>query len=151
PLFLSSTVKEDNLLMTVDLTNPDTREGDRITMPRGTVHLFRGIVLWQGTCHQRVRLRNYGPDPIEAAFSLHFATDFADIFEARCTTRARRGRFLSPIVEADSVLLGYEGLDGVVRRTRMTFTPQPERLSATEAHFRVPLAPHAEATFQVTI
>src|SRR5262245_31507491 len=41
PLFLSSTVKEDNLLMTVDLTNPDTREGDRITMPRGTVHLFR--------------------------------------------------------------------------------------------------------------
>lgn len=151
PLFLSSTVKEDNLLLTVDLTNPDARDGDRITVPRGTVHLFRGIVLWQGTCHQRVRLRNYGPDPVEVTFSFHFAADYADIFEVRGATRPRRGRYAAPAVGGDTVVLGYEGLDGVARRTRLTFAPRPERLSAADAHYRVPLAPHGEATVQVTV
>src|SRR5436309_5855152 len=37
PMFLSSTVKEDNNLLTVDLTNPDfTPNGQPI--PRGTLH-----------------------------------------------------------------------------------------------------------------
>src|SRR5919198_864534 len=60
PMFLSSTVKEDNALLTVDLTNPDVKEGDRVRVPRGTVHLFRGIFLWEGACYQVLRLRNYG-------------------------------------------------------------------------------------------
>src|SRR6516165_3887164 len=51
PLFLSSTVKQDNALLVVDLTNPDVKEGDRVTIPRGTLHLFRGVYLWQGTCY----------------------------------------------------------------------------------------------------
>src|SRR5215471_13055340 len=59
PLFLSSTVKEDNALLAVDLTNPDIRDGERVTVPRGTLHLFRGIFLWQGGCYQQLRLRNY--------------------------------------------------------------------------------------------
>ena len=65
PLFLSSTVKEDNAILAVDLTNPDIREGDRVTVPRGTLHLFRGIFLWEGVCYQRLRLRNYGPARVE--------------------------------------------------------------------------------------
>ncbi len=151
PLFLSSTVKEDNLLLTVDLTNSDAREGDRIVVPRGTVHIFRGIVVWQGACHQRVRLRNYGPDPVEVIFSLHFEADYADIFEVRGTKRSRRGRDLTPAVGGGAVVLGYEGLDRVSRRTRLTFDPPPERLTAAEADFRVSLDPHGEATFQVTV
>ncbi len=151
PLFLSSMAKEDNLLLTVDLTNPDARDGDRITVPRGTVHIFRGIVLWQGACHQRIRLRNYGTDPIEVTFSLHFEADYADIFEVRGTKRSRRGRDLTPDVDRAAVTLGYEGLDKVVRRTRLSFAPPPDRLTATDAQFRVPLAPHAEATVHVSV
>ncbi|HET6574665.1 MAG TPA: amylo-alpha-1,6-glucosidase [Fimbriiglobus sp.] len=151
PLFLSSTTKDDNLLLTVDLTNPDARDGDRITVPRGTVHVFRGVVVWQAVCYQRVRLRNYGADPIEVTFSFHYEADYADIFEVRGTKRTRRGRDLPPVVEAASVVLGYEGLDGVVRRTRLLFAPPPERLTGGDAQFRVPLAPHGEATVQFTV
>jgi glycogen debranching enzyme len=150
PLFLSSTVKEDNLLLTVDLTNPDIRDGGQIVLPRGTVHVFRGIVVWQGICHQRVRLRNYGTEPVEINFSFHFGADYADIFEVRGTERARRGRVTAPAVEAGSVVLGYEGLDGVSRRTRLIFTPPPSRLSAVDAHYRLVLPPHGEATVLVT-
>src|SRR5262245_19740430 len=151
PLFLSSTVNQENAILTVDLTNPDIREGDRVTVPRGTLHLFRGIFLWQGACYQRLGLRNYGLVPIEVSFSLRFDADFADIFEVRGTRRARRGRVLPPAVGGGNAVLAYEGLDGVVRRARLEFSPAPHRLTATEAYFTVALAPQEEALIHLTM
>jgi glycogen debranching enzyme len=151
PLFLSSTVNQENAILTVDLTNPDIREGDRVTVSRGTLHLFRGIFLWQGACYQRLGLRNYGLVPIEVSFSLRFDADFADIFEVRGTRRARRGRLLPPAVGGGTVVLAYEGLDGVVRRSRLEFSPAPHRLTATEAYFTVSLAPQEEALVHLTM
>jgi glycogen debranching enzyme len=150
-LFLSSTVKEDNSLLAVDLTNPDIREGERVTVPRGTIHLFRGTFLWEGACYHRIRLRNYGAVRVEVSFALRFEADFADIFEVRGSNRPRRGRALPPRVSDGTVVLGYEGLDGVVRRTRLTFAPAPQRLSATEAYVTAVLDPQQEATFQLTV
>jgi glycogen debranching enzyme len=151
PMFLSSTVKEDNALFAVDLTNPDIREDDHIAVPRGTIHLFRGIFLWQGVCYQRIRLRNYGASRVEVYFSLRFDSDFADIFEVRGTHRAKRGRMLPPLVSTGSVVLSYEGLDGVVRRTRLEFSPAPGHLAANESHFTATLDPQQEAAFQLTV
>ena len=37
--FLSSTIKEDNDLLAVDLTNPDVYEQDRLAIPRGALHV----------------------------------------------------------------------------------------------------------------
>ena len=150
PLFLSSTVNQENAILTVDLTNPDIRDGDRITVPRGTLHLFRGVFLWQGACYQRLGLRNYGLAPIDVSFSIRFDADFADIFEVRGTRRPRRGRLLAPAFGGGSVVLAYEGLDGVVRRTRLEFSPAPERLTATEAHFTVSLGPQQERLIHLT-
>src|SRR5262249_51986337 len=39
PLFLSSTVREANDLLAVDLTNPDLFDAGRIVVPRGTLHI----------------------------------------------------------------------------------------------------------------
>jgi glycogen debranching enzyme len=151
PLFLSSTVKEDNAVLTVDLTNADVREGDHIALCRGTVHLSRNILLWQGACYQQITLRNYGMAPVEASFSLRFEADFADIFEVRGTQRPRRGRLLAPRVGVGEVVLSYEGLDHIVRRARLEFAPTPARLSSTEAHFNASLRPQAEAVFHVSV
>jgi glycogen debranching enzyme len=151
PLFLSSTVKEDNALFAVDLTNPDIREGEHVVVSRGTLHVFRGVFLWQGIFYQRIRLRNYGAARVEVSFSLRFTSDFADIFEVRGTHRASRGKILPPIVSDSSVVLGYEGLDGVVRHARLEFSPAPERLTATEAQFTIALDPQEAAVFHLTI
>jgi len=150
PLFLSSTVNQENAILTVDLTNPDIRDGDRITVPRGILHLFRGVFLWRGACYQRLGLRNYGPVPIDVSFSIRFDADFADIFEVRGTRRPRRGRILPPAVGGGTVVLAYDGLDSVVRRTRLEFSPVPERLTASEAHFTISLAPQQEALVHLT-
>src|SRR5579864_6477089 len=55
PLYLSSTVKEDNALIAVDLANGDVSVNDQVVVPRGTLHLFRTKFLWQGVCHERLR------------------------------------------------------------------------------------------------
>ena len=129
PLFLSSTIKEDNDLLAVDLTNPDIYVDGRLVIPRGTLHLARGKFLWEGVCYERLQIRNYGLAAIEISLSLCAQADFADIFEVRGTKRKSRGRLLPPILEAGAVLFTYEGLDGVLRRTRLEFTPQPTALS----------------------
>jgi glycogen debranching enzyme len=151
PLFLSSTVKEDNAHLTVDLTNPDLLDGDQVAVPRGTVHIFRCKFLWGAACYERIRLKNFGLAAVEVSFSLHYRADFADIFEVRGTHRARRGRILGATIEGPAVTLAYEGLDGVRRRTRLAFDPRPDAVLNTEAFFRAALPPHGEATFDVIV
>ena len=41
--------------------------------------------------------------------------------------RKGRGEDLTPEVTDDRVVLGYRGLDGVVRRTLLQFEPRPSR------------------------
>jgi hypothetical protein len=41
PLLLSSTVREDNLLLTVDLTNTDHMIDGEVMLGRDTIHVFR--------------------------------------------------------------------------------------------------------------
>jgi glycogen debranching enzyme len=148
PMFLSSTVKQDNDLLAVDLTNPDMSAGGRF-VPRGTVHLARTKFLWDGACHERLQLRSYESSPISTTLLLHFAADFHDIFEVRGTKRARRGRYLPAEVRPSEVVLAYEGLDGVLRRTRIVFDPPPSSLSPREARFEVALPARGELTFDV--
>jgi glycogen debranching enzyme len=151
PLFLSSTVKEDNALLAVDLTNPDIRADDQIAIPRGTLHLFRGIFLWEGVCYQQLRLRNYGPNRVEMTFGWRFNADFEDIFEVRGTQREKRGRLLPPRVSDGKVVLSYEGLDGVARHARLVFCPAPAQLTAIDARYELALEPQQEALIHLTI
>ena len=163
PLFLSSTIKEENGLLVADLTNPDIGVPSRlpsaaneanangagcVKVARGTLHFFRTKFLWQGACYERLRIKNYGLCPVDVVFGLHFEADFVDIFEVRGTRRARRGQMLAPTIQAGSVVLAYRGLDGVVRRSRINFAPKPESLSASDARFRFSLQPtQAEEIF----
>src|SRR6188472_672950 len=83
PLLLSSMVKDDNALLTVDLMNPDIALGDGAIVQRGTVHLFRAMCLWNGACHERLAIHNYGAAALDLSLLFEFDADFADIFEVR--------------------------------------------------------------------
>src|SRR5215475_8029449 len=47
PLLLSSTIKDDNARLNVDLTNPDFSENGHLVLPRDQVHMLRCAFLWQ--------------------------------------------------------------------------------------------------------
>ena len=80
PLLLSSTVREDNAVLAVDATNPDVWRDSEIVVPRGTIHVFRSKILWDKTCHERLRIHNYGRAAVDFVLSIEFDSDFADIF-----------------------------------------------------------------------
>jgi glycogen debranching enzyme len=45
PVLLSSTISEDNVLFSADLTNPDVLSDGRVAVARGLLHLFRSRVV----------------------------------------------------------------------------------------------------------
>src|SRR5687768_6923474 len=152
PLLLSSTVRENNDLFPVDLTNPDLELDDGEVLPRGLLHLFRSKLLWDSRCFEHLRLSNHGLSPIRVTLLLRFDADFADIFEVRGTRRAARGIDLEPEVAADgSVRLRYHGLDGVLRCTRLVFQPAPAELSGSGARFELRLPSQDSAAIDITI
>ena len=111
PLLLSSTVREDNDLFVVDLTNPDISLGDDVVFRRDVLHLFRSKFLLESTCYERLRLTNYGRDACILTLSIRCAADFADIFEVRGMKRTGRGRPLPPRFDGGTLALRYMGLD----------------------------------------
>ena len=130
PFFLSSTVHEENDRLVAHLTNPDLLDGDRVRVTLGTLHLAVEKFLWQAACYQQIRVTNYGHDAVTITIRLRFEADYADIFEVRGQHRPARGRTLPPEVSQDRVILGYHGLDDVVRRTVLRFSPTPTALTA---------------------
>jgi glycogen debranching enzyme len=110
PFLLNSSVKEDNLLLVVNMTNPDVYRAGQLMLPRGTLHITRTKLLRHSTCYETVRFINYGLSPVEVHFSIEFGADFADVFEVRGMSRQRRGRRSDGEIEADQVYFAYEGL-----------------------------------------
>jgi glycogen debranching enzyme len=151
PLLLSSTVGSDNVLLTVDLTNPLLERGDGAALSKGVLHIQRAVFLWQGACYQRITLGNYGQTVHAFRLSLSFGADFADLFEVSGVRRERRGSFEPPEVDADTVRLSYRGLDEITRTTRLRFSSAPDQLTAGQADFTCTLAPHETRTVDLAI
>ena len=100
PLMLSSTVKKENDLLTVDLATPDLKDQKgEIVLQRGTLHVFRTKFLWRSCCYERLRISNFATTAVDAELALSFSADYADIFEVRGAKRERRGARLEPVVE----------------------------------------------------
>jgi glycogen debranching enzyme len=151
PLLLSSTLKDDNMILAIDVMNPDIWSDGELTIPRGTIHIFRSKFLWNATCHERFRVHNYSDRCVDINLTIKLDADFADIFEVRGSQRPQRGRRLPTQLTPDGMLLGYEGLDGAVRHTRIVFDPPPTRIGESRVHYQLRLEPRAEESYRCAI
>jgi glycogen debranching enzyme len=151
PCLLSSTVREENDELAVTLTNPDLLCDGVVQVALGTLHVDLRRFLWQGSCYQRLRLKNHGQARLHVDLAMHFAADFMDIYEVRGMKRKARGKLLPAELSRDRVMLAYRGLDGITRRTSLRFDPAPAQLSASSATIALSLAPREEASFTLTM
>ena len=151
PLLLSSTVNEDNSFLSVDLTNVDSALNSDESLARGSVHAFRLQFLREACSYQHIRLLNYGLQLVRLSVLVQFNADFADIFEVRGIKRARKGERLPDQIEGDTAILAYKGLDGIVRRTHLEFSPTPVSLTGREAHFQITLEPNEQKSIFSTV
>jgi len=125
---------------TVELTNLELRAADGRVVPQAVVHVRRTRVL-ADKLYELLRVRNYDRLPVDINLDLHFDADFADLFEVRGVRRRRRGRLRPPEAAGTTLTFAYEGLDGVVRTTVVTFTDPPTSLRGGRARYRLRLAP----------
>jgi glycogen debranching enzyme len=151
PLLLGSNIRDDNSILTVDLTNPDIYLDQKLVQRKDILHIVRTIFLWRGAAFQRLRMQNHGDVPFDVQLSLTFASDFADLFEVRGLRREHRGTSTTDIRSETEVALTYLGLDGNRRRTMMLFEPGPEQLCSNMASYAFELQPNESRSIYVTV
>ena len=141
PLLLGSNLRDDNTLLTVDLTNPDMYFDDRLVLPKDTLHVVRTIFLWRDTAYQRLAIQNHGEGPVDLRLTMLFDSDFADLFEVRGLRREHRGTINREVARPATTVLSYQGLDARLRQTVLRFDPTPSELTATTVSYRLSIAP----------
>ena len=142
PLLLGSNLRDDNSVLTIDLTNPDIYFSGQLALPKDTVHIVRTLFLWRGCAYQRLDIHNHGNIRIAFSISLAFDNDFADLFEVRGLHRPRRGKSETVCHPGTGrVEITYEGLDSRRRRSVLAFEPPPANLQNNIATYRLELAP----------
>jgi glycogen debranching enzyme len=151
PLLLGSNLRDDNVVLSVDLTNPDIYIDKLLVLEKDTLHVDRTVFLWRDTAFQRLALRNHGARSVNLTLSLAFDCDFADVFEVRGMRRARRGYAARKTTASDEVVLAYTGLDRVVRTTVVRFDPVPTGIEETAASYQIALKPGEATAFYVII
>src|SRR5579885_870203 len=150
PLLLSSEIEGDNVLFTVDLSNPDLYRDGELVLPSETLHLRRSKFLWRGTCYERIAMRNFAREPQRFWLTLNFGCDFMDLFEIRGVPRARRGASSFTQPDNATLLYTYKGLDKENRITRIRLSPAPSLLEEGAATYLLELKPDEHASLFVT-
>lgn len=150
-LLLGSSVRDDNSVLTVDLTNPDIYFENKLVLHKDVLHIVRTLFLWRGSAYQRIGIQNHGDRAVSLRLSFAFGSDFADIFEVRGIRRERRGVTTKRVSEEKNVMLSYEGLDSGVRTSTIKFEPQPSELTSSVASYTIDLEPGERRSLFVTI
>lgn len=151
PLLLSSAVENDNVVLTIDLSNPDIYQDGAIVLARETLHVRRSKFLWQGACHERIAVHNFDVKPQACWLTINFAADFADLFEVRGMQRPKRGDITSAVIGGTKTIFRYMGLDKIERRSEIAFDPAPRQLSKNQALYKVALAPGEHFALTMTV
>jgi len=150
PLFLSSNIDEDNLLMTVDLTNPDFYSGTELLLRRDSIHIMRSRLLSGAGLLEHIRLKNFCLEEVKLKLEIGVDSDFHDIFEVRGLKRHKRGTLNDPEYNENGFKLSYDGLDGVRRSTELGFQRRPDSMEENTFEFNIELKPGGTEDILVT-
>ncbi|MCL7744020.1 amylo-alpha-1,6-glucosidase [Guyparkeria hydrothermalis] len=151
PVLLNSMVHLDNSRLAIDQTSPDLFVDGRCWLPKGSLHIRRELGIHDYVLTEQLSLTNYHQETRAFELTYEIGADFRDIFEVRGNTRPRRGNDRTPQIEANAMIFGYDGLDGVTRRTRAGFSPAPSRIDANTASFDIELGPGESCHIETTI
>lgn len=151
PLLLSANPRDDNQVLVVDLTNPDLAMDNQDAVKQDTIHLQRLKFLWQAKYHEKIKLLNFGLEPATFELEVLFQADYSDIFEIRGIAREKKGRKFPVKQENGYMIFSYEGLDEVIRETKILFTPQPISIDHKSARYEIALGPKQLMEIEIEI
>jgi glycogen debranching enzyme len=85
--------------------------------------------------------RNYGLGQVEFPVTLSFHAEFEDVFEIRGLLPEQPGQLRRAHWQEGTLVLSYDGADGLHRSTTILFSPAPDQTEDTTAHFQISLQP----------
>jgi glycogen debranching enzyme len=151
PLLLSSTVRTNNAVLDVDLTNPDVQQGETLVLAKDTIHLTRMKFLWNAACYELLVARNFGEQTHTLRIDFDFDADFADLFEIRGFHRRSRGKVTASAPAPNVARFVYASQDGLPRATEVYFDPLPRELTPRHASIEVELPPRQRRSITMSV
>ena len=134
----------------VDLMLSDAEHEELLEDPKNFVHIRRRQIL-DGSFIEEIVFTNFLMRACDIEVIVHFAADFADIFEVRGAVRPKRGIARKPRVEGSSVVLAYDGLCGTKYETIVSFGVPPSELGDDYALFELSLPADRETTIETHV
>lgn len=123
PLLLSSSIKEDNDVLSVDLSNPDLIA---CNIQENNLHILRSQFIRNGVYYEELSFINYSNQACDFDISLLFEADFKDLFEIRGIARTLHPNPPQISSKDNRLFFDYGGLDKVHRRTEIIFSENCE-------------------------
>jgi glycogen debranching enzyme len=150
-LLLSSTVRTNNAVLDVDLTNPDILHGETLVLAKDTIHLTRMKFLWNAACYELLVARNFGEQAHTLRIDFDFDADFRrPVRDPRIPTPwPRQGHRASARSRHRAIRLA--SLDGGGRATEVHFDPLPKELTPRHASIELQLPPKARRSITMSI
>jgi len=118
PLLLSSSIKEDNDFLSVDLTNPDLTDCGIL---ENSIYISRNQFIRNSVYYEEISIVNYGDVECKIELSLAFGTDFKDLFEIRGIPRTLEPNKHQLHHNRNALVYEYYGLDRITRATEIIF------------------------------
>ncbi|MGE5619607.1 MAG: glycogen debranching N-terminal domain-containing protein [Sphingomonadaceae bacterium] len=122
---LLSAAGDQSFMGNLQFTNNPGALRDGTPIEARTISVRRNRFIRDGL-HERIGFFSFNPFPVDLTVRLAFGSDFRDMFDVRgYATRSRHGVVAEPTVEGRTIWLNYRGLDGVIRRTQISFESDP--------------------------
>ncbi|HLW16425.1 MAG TPA: glycogen debranching N-terminal domain-containing protein [Actinomycetota bacterium] len=147
PLYLHSAA-DRNYSMLIETTLPREEVDAQGRRKTQNLQVSRQRRLGAGM-HETIKLLNHGGVERDITLEILFGADFLDVFEVRGVIREVRGKTREPDIVGAEAILAYDGRDGVVRTTRVTFDPPPSALDGARAQWRLSVPPKSHVTLHV--
>jgi glycogen debranching enzyme len=149
PLLLSNAIKEDNEIISIDLTNPALLSE---CIPENTIHISRTQFIRNKAFYEELKCMNYGDQDCRFTLSLTFGADFKDIFEIRGLNRHVNVNKTACHSEASRIIFRYMGQDDLQRETSVVFiTEAAFYIISNTIHFKLVLQPKQHAIINYTV
>src|SRR5436190_13256774 len=139
PVLLSSSINEDNEILSVDLTNPFLSV---CNIQENIIHISRTQFIRDGSYYEEISFVNYGEIECTVNISLAFGGDFTDIFEIRGMKRTVNPN--KPVIEQNenALCFHYKGLDNI-DRTAEIILPENIIIQNNKGRLSITLSPQA--------
>ncbi|MFW5879844.1 MAG: glycogen debranching N-terminal domain-containing protein, partial [bacterium] len=125
PLLLSSEIKEENEILSVDLTNSEIKDSNGVLISRGSIHIHRSKFI-RDKVFEKITFTNYNQHLCEIECEFLVDADYKDIFEVRGIKRMYSGKKLGFFSLHDrAIVISYKGKDNITRNTILSFSGMP--------------------------